>query len=356
VRVGHLVAMTAAAGGPTGLEARTLDVRYAVAGPVERVEGTGAVVMGQRVDVANAEGREVLHPGAWVAVSGLRRPDGAIAAGRVDGWNAVNGWLLRGRLDAVTPATVTVAGVTLSRSGLDAAMPPVGSAVRVSGRVEAGALALAVAPDPFNPFGAAVGALSVVTVVEAAGRPAGQDAPAAGAAAGTRVVIDSVVESGGGLRGSRAFGAPALGGTAAPGADPSARAVGLAREGARRDGPPGIGPSGVGPSGIGMPGARAPEGMGAPDADPPKGDDARGWGRSPDGIGRSADGLGGSPGLSRSDATGAPDGGFGGSPRGGVRGGPSGPPGGGPPGGGPPGGGPPGGARGGAGSRGGATR
>ncbi|MCG5244186.1 DUF5666 domain-containing protein, partial [Azospirillum doebereinerae] len=130
IRIGHLVAMTAASGGPTGLEARTLEVRYAVAGPVERLDGATAVVLGQRVEAAPGVGRTLLRPGSWVAVSGLRRPDGVIAAGRVDGWDETKGWLLRGRLDAVGPSTLTIAGLTLSRGGLDAAVPPVGSAVR----------------------------------------------------------------------------------------------------------------------------------------------------------------------------------------------------------------------------------
>ncbi len=353
IQIGHLVAMTAAPGGPTGLAARTLEVRYAVAGPVDRVEGGVIRLLGQRVDVSEAEGRSIAATGAWVAVSGLRRPDGVIVASRVDPRDAAEGWLLRGRLDAVTSATLTVAGVALARDGardgegdgLSGVIPPVDAAVRVSGR--AGAGVSAVVPDPFNPFGAAVGALSVETYVDAsAGMP--------GAVSGSRVVIDSTVESGGGLAGSRAFGAPALGGTAAFGADPAARAAGLARAGARGDGLPGEGAFGATPFGASPFGA-APAGVAPdrPDTDP-RSDDGRGWGRSHDGFGPGADpgsGLSPGPGSGPGPGVGAdgPDRGSGHGPRGGM----GGPPGGGPPGSGPPGGGPSG--RGGVGGRAGAA-
>ncbi|CAO3429992.1 DUF5666 domain-containing protein [Azospirillum doebereinerae] len=356
VRVGHLVALTAASGGPTGLEARTLDVRYAVAGPVERLDGATAIVLGQRVEAAPGVGRKPLRPGSWVAVSGLRRPDGVIAAGRVDGWDETKGWLLRGRLDAVGPSTLTVSGLTLSRGGLDAAVPPVGSAVRASGRVAAGSLALSVTPDPFNPFGAAVGALSVEAFVDAAGRPSGLDAPVPGAAPGRRVVIDSVVGSGGGIGGSRAFGAPSIGRTAAPGAEAD-RAAGLAREGSRRDGaqgaqggPPGFGaPDASGPADAARGEGQRGEGQKGegPRGDASRGDGPPGAGRSPDGMGREGNGpdsgrngMGGPSGGGRGGMGGPPGGGLGGGPGGG-------------PGRGPPGGGPPGGGRGGPGGRGG---
>jgi len=360
IRIGHVVALTAASGGPTGLEARTLEVRYAVAGPVERLDGATAIVMGQRVEAAPGVGRKALRPGNWIAVSGLRRPDGVIAAGRIDGWDESRGWLLRGRLDAAGPSSLTVSGLTLSHGGLLAAVPPVGGAVRASGRVADGALLLSVTPDPFNPFGAAVGALSVETFVDAAGRPSGLDAPVPGALPGRRVVVDGVVGSGGGIGGSRAFGAPSIGRTAAPGAAAD-RAAGLAREGSRRDGPQG-GAQGFGAPDAGPDGARG---------DGQRGDGQRGngawgggpWGGGPPGIGRSPEGMGRSPeGMGRegdgpasgragmgSPSGNAPSGA--GSP-GGGRSGMGGPPGGGP-GRGPPGGGPPGGGRGGPGGRGG---
>ncbi|MBP2230595.1 hypothetical protein J2847_003900 [Azospirillum agricola] len=312
VRIGHLVAMKAAAGGPTGLEARSLDVRYAVAGPVERLEGMTAIVLGQRIDAADAEGRDALRPGAWVAVSGLRRADGTIDASRVDGWSDAHGWLLRGRLDAVSPTALTVAGLTLSRTVTDAALPPAGSMVRVAGPGAVLTLALSVAPDPFNPFGDSVGALSVETFVDDDGRVAdgNGDEVRAGTSEGRRVVIDSGVGAGGGLRDSRSFRAPSLGGTVAPGADPSARAAGLAREGMRRDGPPGNGMPGFGP----------PEGLNPGEMDHRDGE--RGMGRGPDGPFGGPNGGGPNGGGPNGGGHGKP---AGGGDRDGARGSPAGP-------------------------------
>nr|WP_295829052.1 DUF5666 domain-containing protein [uncultured Azospirillum sp.] len=325
VRIGQTVAMTAAPGGPTGLTAQTLAVRFAVAGPVDRTTAGGALVLGQRIDLATAEGTTALTPGRWVAVSGLRRPDGVIDASRVDPWDPARGWILRGRLDAVTPKTLTVAGLTLSRGrGLDGALPEVGGMVRVAGAAagKAGVFAaLTMEPDPFNPFGTAVGALSVETYVDGSGQPVAPGGPridrANGIAAPARVVIDSVVTSGGGIGGGRAFGAPHLGGRSLPGADPAARAAGLAGEGMRSDGM-------QGPDGL-VDGMRTPPGLGAPPS--PYGGPAGpggafgGPGRGPGGVPGGVPAGGGSP---HSGPRGGFGGDFGGGPDRGPDGGPSG--------------------------------
>ncbi len=359
VRIGQVIAVTAAAGGPTGLSARVLDVRYAVAGPVERVAGGVAVVLGQKIETESALGRDALAPGAWVAVSGLRRADGVIVAGRIDFWAANRGWLLRGRLEAVTDATIRVAGTVVSRAGLtkadlDAVLASDARNLRIAGRVVG--QATSVNADPINPFGAGVGALSIETFTDASGGLAGgasddQVGASGSLAANSRVVIDSLVDRGGGVGASRAFGAPGLGATAAPGGDPAARAAGLARS---RDGAPGgvgfgsgfgpgLGPS-FGPSlgtdpGMGRSArdgvesdavadpARATAPTGLPDGSPLGG--ARGAGI---GTGSGAAPAGSSPGSSG----GPPGGGLGGlGGFGGV--GPPGAPGNGPPGSGPPG-------------------
>jgi len=330
VRIGQTVAMTAAPGGPTGLTAQTLDVRFAVAGPVDRTTAGGALVLGQRIDLAEAEGTTALTPGRWVAVSGLRRPDGVIDASRVDPWDPARGWVLRGRLDAVTPKTLTVAGLTLSRGrGLDGALPEVGGMVRVTGAAAGkadGSAALTVEPDPFNPFGTTVGALSVETYVDGSGQTVAPGGPridrANGIAAPARVVIDSVVTSGGGFGGGRAFGAPHLGGRSLPGADPADRAAGLGAgmrpEGMRSDGMPG-------PDAPGMEGPDGPiDGMRArPGAAPPPGPvgGSPGPGGAFGGPGRGPGG--GVPGGGGSPHSG-PRGGFGGGPDGGPGGGPGG--------------------------------
>ncbi|MBP2308595.1 DUF5666 domain-containing protein [Azospirillum melinis] len=271
VRIGQTVAMTAAPGGPTGLTAQTLEVRFAVAGPVERTTAGGApsaVVLGQRIDLADAEGTTALTPGRWVAISGLRRPDGVIDASRVDPWEPARGWVLRGRLDSVTPKTLTVAGLTLSRGrSLTGALPAVSSLVRVAGKPDPAA-ALAVEADPFNPFGSTVSALSIETYVDASGQTTSPGGPRIGRPDGeavpARVVIDSVVTSGGGIDRSRSFGAQRLGGRSLDGADPAARAAGLARAGMRPDGPQGPDAPGMeGPDGP-PDGVRTHPGWGGP--------------------------------------------------------------------------------------------
>ncbi|CAO3402954.1 DUF5666 domain-containing protein [Azospirillum palustre] len=271
VRIGQTVAMTAAPGGPTGLTAQTLEVRFAVAGPVERATAGGApsaLVLGQRIDLADAEGTTALTPGRWVAISGLRRPDGVIDASRVDPWEPARGWVLRGRLDSVTPKTLTVAGLTLARGrSLTGTLPAVGSIVRVAGKPDPAA-ALAVEADPFNPFGSTVSALSIETYVDASGQTTSPGGPRIGrpdgGAAPARVVIDSVVTSGGGIDRSRSFGAARLGGRSLDGADPAARAAGLARAGMRPDGPQGQDAPGMeGPEGP-VDGVRTHPGWGAP--------------------------------------------------------------------------------------------
>jgi Domain of unknown function (DUF5666) len=61
------------------------------------------VVSGQQVAIgANTEGPRTVHPGDWVAVSGLRGPDGVIAASRID---------------SRTPGPVLVRGTALPEAG-----------------------------------------------------------------------------------------------------------------------------------------------------------------------------------------------------------------------------------------------
>jgi Domain of unknown function (DUF5666) len=95
LRVGQLAAIVAS--NDHGLKAVSIDVRHEVSGPVTSVSdggGTGSstlVVAGQRVAIDSGTeglqgsgGLQTVHPGDWVAVSGLREPDGVIAASRID--------------------------------------------------------------------------------------------------------------------------------------------------------------------------------------------------------------------------------------------------------------------------------
>jgi len=101
LRVGQLA--TIVASDDHGLHAVSIDVRHEVSGPVTSVstgDGPGGgmlVVAGQRVAIDGGTeglqgtdslrgtgGLQSVRPGDWVAVSGLREPDGVIAASRID--------------------------------------------------------------------------------------------------------------------------------------------------------------------------------------------------------------------------------------------------------------------------------
>jgi len=89
LRVGQLTAIVAS--DDRGLHAVSIAVRHEVSGPVTSVStdsgpsGQMVIVAGQRVVVGNGtDGLRTLRPGDWVAVSGLRQPDGVIAASRID--------------------------------------------------------------------------------------------------------------------------------------------------------------------------------------------------------------------------------------------------------------------------------
>jgi hypothetical protein len=100
LEVGQLAAIVAS--GDPGLDAVSIDVRHEVSGPVTSVSadfgtaGSTLVVAGQQVAIDSGTeglkgpdgqglgGLEIVHPGDWVAVSGLRGPDGVIAASRID--------------------------------------------------------------------------------------------------------------------------------------------------------------------------------------------------------------------------------------------------------------------------------
>src|SRR5579875_2874356 len=85
MQVGQLVAITA--NDDQGLHATAIAVRHEVSGPVTSVSpgaspGSQVVtVAGQRVAIgATTDGLRVVRPGDWIAVSGLRQPDGVITA------------------------------------------------------------------------------------------------------------------------------------------------------------------------------------------------------------------------------------------------------------------------------------
>jgi len=86
LRAGQIVAIRTL--GPTGdLHARMISIRSEVIGPIERMDpgSRRMTVAGQPVSVAdNTWGANRFRMGDWVKVSGLRHPDGAILASRLD--------------------------------------------------------------------------------------------------------------------------------------------------------------------------------------------------------------------------------------------------------------------------------
>lgn len=213
VHVGHMVAVDAQAEADgTDATARAVEVRYVAAGPVEAVESGGLTILGQRVDLTGAVMAAPPQPGAWVAVSGLRRMDGTIAAGLVDPWDQARGWLLRGTTVAGAPDRIALPGFSARLApGLSA--PEAGQPIRAAGRFgPGGAMATEAAPDPLNPFGSRVSALSVEVYVDAAGHTAGAGT-ALNITVGTagRVVIEGAVDRAGGLNPGRVAAAPGIG-------------------------------------------------------------------------------------------------------------------------------------------------
>jgi hypothetical protein len=89
LQVGQVAAIVA--NDDQGLHAVSIAVRHEVSGPVTSVSAPDMlgdrtlVVAGQRVALASStDGLQTVRPGDWIAVSGLRQPDGVIAASRID--------------------------------------------------------------------------------------------------------------------------------------------------------------------------------------------------------------------------------------------------------------------------------
>ena len=139
LRAGQLAAVKTVSSG-AALEARAVAILHEVSGPVEALEGSSVLrVTGQRVAVSTeTRGERVPHPGDWVAVSGLLRPDGVIAASRLDpstpgGPVTVHGILRRdgGRL--------RVGDLDVRPAAGDVSVSP-GHVVAITGRYQSGLL------------------------------------------------------------------------------------------------------------------------------------------------------------------------------------------------------------------------
>ncbi len=116
LRVGQVVTLRADPA-PGALVAADLSVRHAVSGPIEAVEngGMNLIVAGQSVLMgAGSPGADLLRPGDWLEVSGLRDPAGYIVAARADvrgpGQVVISG-KLAGRAGALRIGGARLAGV-----------------------------------------------------------------------------------------------------------------------------------------------------------------------------------------------------------------------------------------------------
>jgi hypothetical protein len=145
LRVGQVVVVQAS-GPKAALRARHIAVRHELAGPVEAVDETGLRIAGQHATTAAAlpAGR------AWrlaeqVMVSGLRAPDGSLAATRIDPRPSAGATTIFGSLSC-RGGTLWIGDLPL-RPVAGLVLPPAGR-VLARGRMEDGALvADSVEPD-----------------------------------------------------------------------------------------------------------------------------------------------------------------------------------------------------------------
>ena len=89
LRVGQLAAIVAS--DDHGWHADSIAVQHEVSGPVTSAGAAGGsgnrtlTVAGQQVSIGpGTDGLQTVRPGDWIAVSGLRQPDGVIDASRID--------------------------------------------------------------------------------------------------------------------------------------------------------------------------------------------------------------------------------------------------------------------------------
>ncbi|WP_298966896.1 DUF5666 domain-containing protein, partial [uncultured Methylobacterium sp.] len=299
LRLGQVVRVVARQDG-SGLATGRIAVEREVTGPVEAVARGRLRVLGQRVTTAGLIG----PAGTWrvgdrVAVSGLRRPDGSIAASLIEPAGEAGDRVTGAARRAGNGAEIGA----LRLRGLDPAL--VGRRVTVEGEPVRGGLAVSGAQEAATGFGPGVARLSVEGYVTRAGGALRLGSGLVLDGAGTRVrdgfaVIEARVGADGRLRvdSVRAEGR-------GPGVE---RPAGLGGQG-------GPGPHGGkgGPGPHGGPGSPGPApGRGGPGGGPsgPGGSDRPGGGPRGFEIDRRVPGEGGPGGFGRPEG-GGPGGGFG---------------------------------------------
>lgn len=274
LRVGHVVqslVRSQAQPGEGGLSTAAIAVIHEVVGPVQRVGADTLTVLGQTVATAGLP-PEMPRPalGARVAVSGLRRPDGSIAASRIDPAGDAPD-LIAGPVRRGPGGALRIGNLPLS--GLDPALA--GGRAVASGSLAGGRFAVTRAVSASEPFGAEVRRLSIEAYVT---REGGALRTGAGYAVTGR---GGVVPAGGGLaildgRAGRGGRLDLDGLRLQP--DPAGRETGRGPGEPGRPGRDGV-RSGPG-SGRGGPHGGAPGAQGGPRGEP--GGRSGGFGRSPD--------------------------------------------------------------------------
>lgn len=208
LKVGQLVAVVADED-KERLVAKTVEVRYAVAGPIERMgaDGSEIVVLGQRVRIPPETlfgGSRALIPGEAVVISGLRSADGVIFASRIDPRPPGMADGVRGTVTRLDASGFNIGGLRVETAGDPRRKGiAVGRRVSVWGGGRGTVLrAQRTLPLPSVPFGGRVRNLSIEGYVSTGARAgaarigglAVDVAPGGGAAAslapGHRVVVE----------------------------------------------------------------------------------------------------------------------------------------------------------------------
>ncbi len=204
------------------LWAERLEVRNAAFGPVASTDlRRGEIeVLGQRVkidaatqlvgDGGAAVGLGAFAPGSFVAVSGLRRADGSVAATRVESTATRDRVSVSGPLAANARGVAAIGALEIVTAGDDAPTVAIGRAAFVSGRLDAQGALRADRVEPLAHFTPAPARLSIEGFVQTVNRDGFRTdlvdvdasqlgANAAVAAPDTRVVVSGPVGADGRL-------------------------------------------------------------------------------------------------------------------------------------------------------------
>lgn len=268
LRIGQVARVVALRQANGTLSTRGIETVSEVVGPIESVRPGEMSVLGQKVISAGHESWR--RPGTVVAVSGLRRTDGAIVASLVEPRHATTA-RVAGLLERDHEG-LRIGGLRLA--GVNAAL--VGQRVQVEGQFAQGALQVSRArPDDFSDL-AGAGHLLIEAYVRRVGGGlqlgsgyVARDTSRFQPAADTRVVVSAVFDaSRGGLQVESVqsvgkFPGSSLEGTRGPGGPGSAPG---GQPGPGGPGAPGSGPSGLpgGPGSGASPAPSAPNDIGGP--------------------------------------------------------------------------------------------